>query len=272
MSGLQKFFLFSLVALLFSQTQNTKQDLNDQLFEAARKGDATAVTALLDKGADVNAKFRYGQTALFKAAERGHANVVKVLLDRGADPTIKDTFYSATARTWAIDNGHVEVVRLLFEKDPSGADEVLMVGVRRSDEALVKIALDKGGAKPQTLTAALVASAANEKNANITEMLKKAGAIPPLEIDAATLQSYAGKYKGEPGPEFSVAVKEGKLFIVAPGRDPIAMMALDKTSFRPLEFEGLTITFNVEGGNVTGLAFKQGANTTQMKRIVEAKP
>src|SRR5687768_2629188 len=109
-----KFFLLSLLALLFTQD---KQALNDQMFEAVRKGDAAAVTALLDKGADVNAKFRYGQTALFKAAERGHAAVVKVLLDRGADVTVKDTFYGATAMTWATSNGHMEVVRLLFEKN-----------------------------------------------------------------------------------------------------------------------------------------------------------
>ena len=268
MLALQKFFLFSLLALLFSQAQNPKQELNDQLFEAARKGDAAAVTALLDKGAEVNAKFRYGQTALFKACERGHASVVKVLLDRGADPTVKDTFYGATARTWAIDNNHFEVVRLLFEKDPTGVDEVLMAGVSGSNEALVKAALDKGGAKPQTLTAALVRSTGNEKNAGIMELLKKAGAVPPVEIDAATLQSYVGKYKADPGPEFGVTVKEGKLFVVTQAQT-IPMMALDKTNFRPLEFEGISITFNVEGGNVTGLAFKQGSSTTQMKRVVE---
>jgi len=271
MLGLQKFFLFSVLVLLFMQTQDPKQALNDQLFEAARKGDAAAVTALLDKGADVNAKFRYGQTALFKAAERGHANVVKVLLDRGADPSVKDTFYGATARSWAMDNDHFEVVKLLFEKDPTGVDEVLLAGVRSSNEGLVKIALDKGGAKPQTLTAALVASKGNEKNAGIVEMLKKAGAVPPPDIDAATLQSYAGKYRGDPGPEFSVTVKDGTLSVTAQGQT-FAMMPTDKTTFRPVEFEGITITFNVEGGNVTGLAFKQGPNTTQLKRVVEAKP
>ena len=74
MLALQKVFLFSLLALLFPQTQtNPKQELNDQLYEAVRKGDVAAVTAVLDKGADVNAKFRYGTTALFKAAERGNA-------------------------------------------------------------------------------------------------------------------------------------------------------------------------------------------------------
>jgi Ankyrin repeats (3 copies)/Domain of unknown function (DUF3471) len=271
---LQKLCLLSLLVVPFLQaTQDPKQQLNEQLFEAVRKGDAAAVTSLLDKGADVNAKFRYGQTALFKAAERGHVEVVKVLLDRGVDVTVKDTFYGATARTWAMDGGHIEVVRLLFEKDPSGADEVLMTGVRRSEETLVKVALDKGKVKPQTLTAALVASAGNEKNAAIVELLKKAGAVPPPDVDAATLQSYAGKYKGEPGPEFAITVKDGKLFVHPTGQpNPIALMPVDKTSFRPVEFEGITITFNVEGANVTSLAFKQGQNTTQLKRVVEPKP
>jgi hypothetical protein len=272
---LHKIFLFSLVGLLFVQgTTNTKQELNDQLFEAVRKGDAAAVAALLDKGADVNAKFRYGQTALFKAAEKGNASVAKVLLDRGADVTVKDTFYGATAMTWAMSNGHTDVVRLLFEKDSSNADEVLMTGVRSSNEELVKVVLNKGGAKPQTLTAALVASMANPKNAGIVELLKKGGAVAPPEVDAATMQSYVGKYKGDTGPELSITVKEGKLIAISPqAPNPILLMAIDKTSFRPVEFEGITLTFNVEGGNVTGLAFKQGPNTTQMKRLpAETKP
>ena len=271
MFALQKFFLLSLLVLLF--TQDTKQALNDQLFEAVRKGDVAAVTALLDKGADVNAKFRYGQTALFKAAERGHAAVVKVLLDRGADVTVQDTFYRTTAMNWALDGDHTEVVKLLLEKSPSAVDDVLTRGARSGNEALVKVALDKGGAKPGTLTTALVAASANEKAAAIVEMLKKAGAVPPPEIDAATLQSYVGKYKADnPGFEFSIALKEGKLVIVAQSREPLPLMAIDKTNFRPIAFDGMTLTFNVEGENVTGLAFKQGPNTTQMKRVVEAKP
>ncbi len=73
---LQKIFLFSLLAVLFQQTTtDPKQALNDQLYEAVRKGDVAAVTAALDRGADVNAKFRYGATALFKAAERGHTKL-----------------------------------------------------------------------------------------------------------------------------------------------------------------------------------------------------
>src|SRR5262245_62023114 len=136
--------LFSLLALFPQTATPSKQELNDQLYEAVRKGDVTAVTAALDRGADVNAKYRYGMTALFKAAERGNAEVAKVLLDRGVDPKVKDTFYRATAMTWAIDGKHVGVVRLILEKNPEDVDDVLMAGVQNSNEELLKLALDRG--------------------------------------------------------------------------------------------------------------------------------
>ena len=131
----------------------------------------------------------------------------------------------------------------------------------------MKIALDRGGVKPDTLTVALVMSSADSKNAAVTEMLKKAGATPPIEVDAATIQSYAGKYKGEPGPEFTLVAKEGVLFATGLGRGELRLMPLEKTVFRPLAFGGVTLTFNVEGGKVTGLTFKTPQNTTQMKRL-----
>jgi ankyrin repeat protein len=263
---LQKILLFSLLALLVPQTpQTSKQELNDQLFEAVRKGDAAGVTAALDKGADVNAKFRYGSTALFKAAERGNAEVTKILLDRGADVTVKDTFYQATAMSWALDGKHIDVVKLILAKSAEDVDDVLINGTQQGNEELVKVALDRGGVKPETLTVALL-TATDAKNAAISEMLTKAGAKPPVQVDAATLQSYAGKYKGDPGPEATISVKDGKL-MAGFGRQPLALMALDNTTFRPLAFGGMKLTFNIEGGKVTGVTLKQGNDTTQMKRI-----
>jgi hypothetical protein len=259
--------LFPLLAALPLQTTApSKQELNDQLFEAVRKGDAAAVTVALDKGADVNAKFRYGTTALFKAAERGHTEVAKILLDRGADVKVKDTFYGATAMTWALDNKHFQVVKLLLEKGGGEVDEVLIQGTRENNAELVKIALDKGGATPATLTAALALASADEKSTAVADMLKKAGAQPPLQVDAAILQSYAGKYRGEPGPEISITFKDGKLF-AAVGRDTVALMALDQTTFRPVAFAGITLVFNREAEKVTSITFKQGNNTSQLKRI-----
>jgi uncharacterized protein len=43
------------------------------------------VKALLEKGADVNAKASNGATALALAAENGHAEVVKARLKKSAD-------------------------------------------------------------------------------------------------------------------------------------------------------------------------------------------
>jgi len=265
---LPKVVLFSLLVSLFLQTATpSKQELNDQLFEAVRKGDVAAVTAALDRGADVNARFRYGTTALFKAAERGHTEVVKVLLDRGADVKVQDTFYKATAMTWALDGKHVEVVKLLLEKGGGDVGEVLMTGVREGNPELIKIALDNGGASAQTLTAALALSSSDEKNAAVTDMLKKAGATPPMEVDAAILQTYVGKYRGDPGPEISISVKDGKLFAVF-GRDSYQLMALDKTTFRPVAFDGVTIVFNSEANKVTTATLTQGPRgATQLKRV-----
>ncbi len=263
----QKVFLFSLLVLLFPQTQtDPKQALNDQLFEAVRKGDAAAVTAALDKGADVNAKFRYGMTALFKAAERGNAEVTKVLLDRGVELDVKDTFYGATALSWALQNDHINVVSLLLAKGADGADDVLMSGVRENKQEVVKLALDTGKIKPDGLTAALAFSM-NANTTAITDLLKKAGATPPLEIDAATLQSYVGKYKGESGPEATISVKDGKLFVAGFGREVLPLMASDKTTFRPIAFAGISFTFNVEGEKVVSMTFKQGTTTNVMKRL-----
>ncbi|MFN2493941.1 MAG: ankyrin repeat domain-containing protein [Pyrinomonadaceae bacterium] len=217
-----KFTILLLVAAVFHASalgQNSKQELNDQLWEAARKGDAAAVAALLDKGADVNAKFRYGTTALFKAAERGNTEVVNVLLARGADVQVKDTFYGATAMTWALDHNHDEIVRALLEKSPQSTDEVLLNGARQNKVGLVRIALARSAATPAALTSALVAAMnGDNKNDEIADLLKKAGALPPPEIDAATLQSYAGKYKSDQGREIDITFKDGNLFAVFGGQ------------------------------------------------------
>src|SRR5918998_1546361 len=128
----RKIILLSLIMVfpLAISAQDARQELDNQLWEAARKGDVVAVKALLGKGANVNAKFRYGTTALFKAAERGHTEVVKLLLERGADVSVKDTFYGATAMTWALEKGHVGVIRAILAKSAEEAGDVLLAGVR----------------------------------------------------------------------------------------------------------------------------------------------
>jgi len=266
-ASLLSLFLGSVLAF----GQDPKQALNDQLYEAVRKGDVAAVTSLLEKGADVNARFRYGATALFKAAERGNVEIVKILLARGADVSVKDTFYGATAMTWALDGGHLEVVNAILEKMPSAADNVLITGVTEEKPELVKLALAKGSAKKETLTRALYLSQEIKDKPEIGEMLKSAGAVMPPEINAETLQSYAGKYKSEAALEIVVSFAGGKLSALVAGQRSYRLMPLDDTTFRPPVVDNVLLKFKVDQGKVTGMTLTQGPNTTELKRVEETK-
>ena len=261
----------SLCSLVVFGQNPPKQELNDQFWEAVRKGDATAVSALLDKGADVNAKFRYGTTALFKAAERGHLEIVKILLARGADVKVKDTFYGATAMTWALDNGHLEVVKELLQKEPSSVDDVLMTGVMRERPEFIKLALSRPNVPKDTLTTALVVASRNKEKPEFVEMLKGAGAVAPPQVAPAKLQSYVGKYKSTEGMEVTIAVVDGNLIGTPAGQRPQQLIAIDETSFRALFAPDVVVRFKSESDNVTGFTLTEGAKTTQLARVAETK-
>ncbi|MDQ1557609.1 MAG: hypothetical protein QOD32_669 [Pyrinomonadaceae bacterium] len=245
------------------------QAQNDQLFEAARKGDAAAVKALLDRGVDVNTKFRYGATALSYAADKGHLEVVKLLLERKADVNVKDTFYGATPIIWAAQKGHAKIVEALIASGAEGRDDALQIGAGEGFVELVKVVLAAGGLKAEGMTDAL-AAATRANHTEIAELLTKAGAVPPpkadFKVDAETLNSYTGVYKLDSGAEFNAVVKDGVLVIGPPGQQ-LTLGAFDKLNFRPLEFEGVTITFNVENGVVSGFNMKRGTNTQVFKKI-----
>ena len=55
------------------------------LFLAAGSGNAEAVRYLINQGADVNSRERFGQTALTEAAFYGNISVIKELLKHGAE-------------------------------------------------------------------------------------------------------------------------------------------------------------------------------------------
>ena len=64
----------------------------DKLLAAIVAGDAEAVRALLDGGADARGADDVGVTLVMRAAEVGSAEIVRLLLKAGADPTARDRF------------------------------------------------------------------------------------------------------------------------------------------------------------------------------------
>jgi hypothetical protein len=277
--------VLSLAVLLLSaaaRAQTAQNPLDQQLWDATRRGDAAAVRDLVARGANVNAKWRYDQTPLFKAAERGDAEIVKILLEAKADPNARDTFYGATPLTWASDKGHTEVVRALIGKGATGKDDVLLTGVRSGNVEYVKIALGHGETAPATLTRALVFAgtrhaaekdeAVRAKRAEIAALLKSAGAQPPFAVEPSVLKSYEGTYKAETGPqELKISAgAEGLLTLVGPGNS-LTLAPSDKVTFAPVEFVGPQITFTVEGERAVGFTLKQGQAPPQVFKRVEGK-
>jgi len=82
--------------------------------EAIKRGDVQNVRDLLDRGTDVNARDRCGQTALMLAAHAGHRQVVEALIAHRANlnTTAK---YGLSALMLALVAGHAKVALLLAD-------------------------------------------------------------------------------------------------------------------------------------------------------------
>jgi ankyrin repeat protein len=103
--------LVAAVAIHEWNTAATLASANRKLIETSgalhllsKRGDATAVAWLLERGANPNARWAHWDadvTPLHLAAAHGHAKVVHLLLDAGADPRIRDTKHDGDAFGWA---------------------------------------------------------------------------------------------------------------------------------------------------------------------------
>src|SRR5262245_45298751 len=216
------FFLFA--------TTTLAADGPDELWTAARKGDAATVKRLLESGVDVNATTPYGATALSFASEKGHVDIVKLLIAAKADVNVKDTFYSATPLTWAMSKNSTPVIRELLDAGATGGDQVLLSAVRGGDAELARVVIEKAKPSEEMLTAALVH--VPEKKPELKEMLTKAGAKPASPEDGEKFQPVVGKYTAESGTVWEIALVEGQPVVKIGGR-----VQFDLRSTEPLAFK-----------------------------------
>jgi len=109
--------LFLLVVIAcFSGCATTKT--TNSLLSSAAKNDIEGVRSALEKGADVNAKSKYGSTPLHYASNNGYENIVRLLLENNADDSMKSKG-GLTAFHYAALGGYKNIAQLLLN---NGAD------------------------------------------------------------------------------------------------------------------------------------------------------
>jgi cytohesin len=91
-----------------------------ELFKAVKNGDIARVKELLKKNADVNARYKDGNTLLHLVLEgymeEEHiVDIVKILLENGADPNAKNV-YGTTPLHQALLYDHFDAAKILIEK------------------------------------------------------------------------------------------------------------------------------------------------------------
>jgi len=121
------------------------------LWHAANNERIEVMELLLDRGADLDAKYNSGYTVLMKAAFNGSAEVLEFLLKRGADPNLRNEF-GRTPLMLAAGLGGTEVVRLLLDRgvDVNAMDEngktALMYAAKEGRTEVVQL-LKQAGAE-----------------------------------------------------------------------------------------------------------------------------
>ena len=80
------------------------------------KAHTQTLQALIYKEADVNARGKYGLTALMYAAKNGHRGTFRALINKGADANARDDF-GRTALEYAAGYGHTGILALIKVKE-----------------------------------------------------------------------------------------------------------------------------------------------------------
>src|SRR5689334_24010551 len=94
---------------------SARDDKRDALWAAVRAGDAKAVAAALDKGADVNAKNEIGISALWIAAGKDKLDVIELLVRRGADVNARDGIWYQTPLSASVGGRRLAAAKLLIK-------------------------------------------------------------------------------------------------------------------------------------------------------------
>lgn len=207
---------------------------------AAKDAEWPAVRALIDAGADVNATYGDGTSALHWASYWDDAETARLLLDAGADPnTVTDL--GVTPLWPAAENGSAAMARLLLEAgaDPGAAllsGETLVMTAARTGNADVARQLLAAGADPNgsaTRGQTALMWAGGQGHAEVVGVLLEYGADVHARTEVRT--QYMKTDKGqESHPAYQTWVEQGGntplIFAARSGDLPSAELLVDAGS------------------------------------------
>ncbi len=127
-------------------------DCGKKLLLSLREGNGDEAKKLLTENCDVNYRSQRGNTPLMWAAKAGDPTIVSALIEKGADVNALDGYSSEPVLMWAVKKGHLEATRMMVEAGSkvNAADQYgttpLMDAARYGHENIVKLLL-KNGAK-----------------------------------------------------------------------------------------------------------------------------
>ncbi len=214
-------------------------DQEEELREAARRGDLEKARALLDAGVAVDAKNRYGATALFFAADKGHLPLILLLIERGASTEVSDTFYGMTPLARAIEGGHEESAIFLLKQALASGH-------------LSRASFDEILAESKSLGRAEVV-----RFLESTTPPAPASEAPPESVDRT---SFAGKYRNQATGEVFAVEKSGDGLVLRLGEKTTALRATGEREFA-LEGGAGSLAFGGRGGMVEYASLTRGSDT-----------
>ena len=147
--------------------------------------------------------------------------------------------------------------------------ELLMAAVATGEVDRVRELLERRRPGAERLSAALAAAAASPAATEITELLRSAGAVPPVLVDGAILDGYAGRYESQDDIGVTI-VREGDYLRGLPDdSQPVRLLPIDQVRFKPIELSDASVTFEVVDGTIV-LVFTQGERTIRLHRVPDA--
>jgi outer membrane protein assembly factor BamB len=255
-------------------------DAKDDLWLAARKGDIPTLEALLAKGCDVNAKTKFGATALWYACYKGHVDAAKMLLRHHADPNVVDAAWGETPLSLAVGNEKLDLVKALLAAGADGGDATLLFAAGAKQLALLRTILESAKAKPETLNIALQIVPDNDQPT--IAALKNAGARDGAAAPSPglpKLAEYAGGYESHNGAKYRLEVRAGWLLggpagpaviVFRPlGDDRFGAIGLPKMNLQFEREAAKIIRFNLDNGTIHSLWEKADSRPVEPVGTVE---